>query len=55
MECRKCRGAIPDGSRFCALCGAEQNPVAKRKALKRANGTAPYTRWPAAENAHGSS
>ena len=39
MECRKCHGEIPDGSKFCMLCGAEQNPPPKRKALKRANGT----------------
>ena len=39
MICRKCRGEIPDGSKFCMLCGAEQNPAPRRKALKRANGT----------------
>lgn len=39
MKCRKCLGEIPDGSKFCALCGAEQNPKPKRKALKRPNGT----------------
>ena len=38
MKCRKCRGDIPDGSKFCALCGAAQEQP-KRKALKRANGT----------------
>lgn len=38
MECRKCRGEIPDGSKFCMLCGARQDRE-KRKALKRANGT----------------
>ena len=25
MKCRKCRGEIPDGSRFCMLCGVAQN------------------------------
>lgn len=39
MKCRKCRGEIPDGSKFCMLCGADQNPAPRRKALKRANGT----------------
>ena len=31
MICRKCRGEIPDGSKFCMLCGAEQNPAPRRK------------------------
>lgn len=39
MKCRKCLGEIPDGSKFCALCGTEQDPKPKRKALKRPNGT----------------
>lgn len=38
MKCRKCRGDIPDGSRFCMLCGTDQDPQRKRKALKRPNG-----------------
>lgn len=25
MKCRKCRGEIPDGSKFCMLCGAKQS------------------------------
>lgn len=37
MICRKCRRDVPDGA-FCARCGAKQE-AAKRKALKRANGT----------------
>ncbi len=38
MKCKKCRGEIPDGSKFCMLCGARQERE-KRKTLKRANGT----------------
>lgn len=39
MECRKCRGNIPDGSKFCMLCGADQDPAKqKRRALRRPNG-----------------
>ncbi len=38
MKCLKCQRDIPDGSRFCPLCGKKQQPD-RRKALKRANGT----------------
>ena len=38
MQCKRCRGEIPDGSRFCMLCGAKQFRES-RKALKRPNGT----------------
>ena len=38
MLCRKCKMEIPDGSKYCNLCGANQNPE-KRKALRRPNGT----------------
>lgn len=39
MECRKCHGNIPDGSKFCMLCGADQDPAKqKRRALRRPNG-----------------
>ena len=37
MICRKCHREVPEG-RFCALCGADQDPK-RRRALKRANGT----------------
>lgn len=46
MVCRKCRKEIPDGSRFCMLCGADQNPPKQRKALKRANGTGSIYKLP---------
>lgn len=40
MKCRKCREEIPEGSKFCNLCGAKQDAAReKRKALKRPNGT----------------
>lgn len=40
MKCRKCRGEIPEGSKFCMLCGAKQDPTReKRKTAKRPNGT----------------
>ncbi len=38
MECRKCHLEIPDGSKFCCMCGTRQDRE-PRKALKRANGT----------------
>lgn len=38
MECRKCRKEIPDGSKYCLLCGTKQEQE-RRKALKRPNGT----------------
>ncbi|MCB9547312.1 MAG: hypothetical protein H6706_15890 [Myxococcales bacterium] len=28
MTCWSCGGGIPEGSRFCGLCGARQNPTA---------------------------
>jgi integrase len=37
MKCRKCRGEIPDGSKFCMLCGAAQGSKQAPKA--RGNGT----------------
>lgn len=38
MKCRKCHGEIPDGSKFCMLCGKKQVDE-PRKALRRPNGT----------------
>ena len=37
MECKKCKGAIPDGAPFCPWCGMRQD--AQRAKKKRANGT----------------
>lgn len=37
MKCRKCRQDIPDGSRFCMLCGASQE--VSRNTKSRGNGT----------------
>lgn len=37
MKCRKCREEIPDGSRFCMLCGAKQE-VKAQSAKSRGNG-----------------
>ena len=36
MKCRKCRGDIPDGSRFCMLCGVVQD--IQRRPKSRGNG-----------------
>lgn len=38
MECIKCKAQIPDGSKFCNVCGKPQTPP-NRKHKKRANGT----------------
>ena len=37
MKCKRCRGEIPDGSRFCMLCGASQ--AAQQTPKARGNGT----------------
>lgn len=31
MKCIKCQGDIPDGSRFCSLCGIDQQDIQKEK------------------------
>ena len=36
MKCRKCRGEIPDGSKFCPACGVKQD--VNRKPKGRGNG-----------------
>lgn len=38
MKCRKCHAEIPDESKFCMVCGANQS-IEKRKSLRRPNGT----------------
>lgn len=37
-NCIKCKSALPDGAKFCPLCGKKQEPE-QRKHKKRANGT----------------
>ena len=37
MKCKKCKADIPDGSRFCNMCGARV--AAGRKPKSRGNGT----------------
>lgn len=37
-NCIKCKSALPDGAKFCPLCGKKQEPE-QRKHRKRANGT----------------
>ena len=37
MVCRKCRTALPDGSRYCLSCGAKQDIT--RRPRSRGNGT----------------
>ena len=36
MKCRKCRGEIPDGSKFCLFCGCNQE--IRQNTKKRGNG-----------------
>ena len=36
--CGKCHAELPEGARYCPVCGRRQGPES-RKALKRANGT----------------
>lgn len=39
-NCRKCRAALPEGAKFCHLCGARQDQQQKqRKTKTRGNGT----------------
>lgn len=44
MNCRKCRAPIPDGSRFCNMCGAKQDMAHKPKS--RGNGTGSVYKLP---------
>lgn len=37
MNCIKCKYPLPDGAKYCPMCGKKQEPE-KRKALKRPNG-----------------
>lgn len=37
MVCRKCRTALPDGSKYCLSCGAKQDIT--RRPRSRGNGT----------------
>lgn len=38
-NCRKCHAALPDGAKFCHLCGVRQEPQKQRKTKNRGNGT----------------
>lgn len=40
MQCRKCHGTIPEGSRFCNLCGVKQSVERSAKRRGNGNGTA---------------
>lgn len=40
MKCRKCHGEIPDGSKFCMLCGAKQIVSNSTKSRGNGQGTA---------------
>lgn len=48
MKCRKCRGDIPDGSRFCMLCGVVQDIQRRPKGRGNGQGSVyqlPNKRW----------
>lgn len=48
MKCRKCRGEIPDGSKFCMLCGAKQDVAQRPKSRGNGQGSVyqlPNKRW----------
>ncbi|HIT31647.1 MAG TPA: tyrosine-type recombinase/integrase [Candidatus Enterenecus stercoripullorum] len=40
MKCRKCHAEIPDDSKFCCQCGAEQNPARSRRTRGNGQGCA---------------
>ena len=38
-NCRKCRGALPEGAKFCPSCGTRQDQEKQHKTRTRGNGT----------------
>lgn len=38
-NCRKCRTALPEGAKFCHICGIRQDQQKQRKTKTRGNGT----------------